>query len=84
MSQLLSYETIVKASEGDPEAVAAVLTCPSIGLPLEEQKTRLKSTNSSPKRSFSSSMSAFRCTNISATVFGNMIRKDTKNAARRK
>lgn len=24
MSQLLSYETIVKASEGDPEAVAAV------------------------------------------------------------
>ena len=26
MSQLLSYETIVKASEGDPEAVAAVLS----------------------------------------------------------
>ena len=25
MSQLLPYETIVKASEGDPEAVAAVL-----------------------------------------------------------
>ena len=41
-----------------------------IQLPLEEQKTRLKSTNSSPKRAFSSSMSAFRCTNISATVFG--------------
>mgnify|MGYP001018738313 CR=1 FL=1 len=26
MSQLLPYETIVKASEGDPEAVAAVLS----------------------------------------------------------
>ena len=26
MSQLLHYETIVKASEGDPEAVAAVLS----------------------------------------------------------
>ena len=26
MNQLLSYETIVKASEGDPEAVAAVLS----------------------------------------------------------
>ena len=26
MNQLLPYETIVKASEGDPEAVAAVLS----------------------------------------------------------
>ena len=26
MSKLLPYETIVKASEGDPEAVAAVLS----------------------------------------------------------
>ena len=26
MSQILPYETIVKASEGDPEAVAAVLS----------------------------------------------------------
>ncbi len=26
MSQLLPYETIVKASEGDPDAVAAVLS----------------------------------------------------------
>lgn len=26
MSQLLPYETIVKASEGDPEVVAAVLS----------------------------------------------------------
>ena len=26
MNQLLSYETIVKASEGDPEAVASVLS----------------------------------------------------------
>lgn len=26
MSQLLPYETIVKASEGDPEAVVAVLS----------------------------------------------------------
>ena len=26
MSQLLPYETVVKASEGDPEAVAAVLS----------------------------------------------------------
>ena len=38
MSQLLPYETIVKASEGDPDAVAAVLShyagyiraCPSL------------------------------------------------------
>lgn len=26
MSQLLPYETIIKASEGDPDAVAAVLS----------------------------------------------------------
>ena len=26
MNQLLSYETIVKASEGDPEAIASVLS----------------------------------------------------------
>ena len=33
MSQLLPYETIVKASEGDPEAVAAVSLPKEIPLP---------------------------------------------------
>lgn len=49
------------------------MTCPSIGFPLLEQNTRLKSTNSSPNKSFSSSMVAFLSTSISATVLGRKI-----------